>query len=302
MQTIHFSSLVDLKLVHLKSPLSDLSEIYTFMIRQTLKRYKIPQKEAELVERLKNRSIDDSILLPCGTAIPHLHLDGFDDTIISILVPEKPIITPLGDIKIFFLILSTGHDNTLYLHILKSIALLSNENKYLQRLRNAKTAKELHSVLKETELLVQRVLAVGDIMNVLKHTIKKNNTIEELSKLFYEDQTGYFLVTDDQDNLIGEVTVLDYIMAGFPPYTKTLKSLNFLKSLEPFEKLLQEEHEIKVEAVMRPIEISVSPDTSIFEAVFLMNKYHRRDLPVIQNKKPVGLISFMDVFRKVIKG
>lgn len=302
MHAMHLSSLIDLSLVFLKSPLQDVHKIYAFMVNHICKMYQIESSEAELVEKLSKRKFNEGILFPTGTAIPHLHLENFNDTLISVLIPENPIVTEFGTVKIFFLVLTGKKDNSLYLHILQSIIKLSKDSELFKNILNVKTAHEFLNLLKTGDFSVKRAVTVSDIMNQLIITVEKDTTLKELSHLFYEHNFGYFPVIDENDKLIGEVTVLDYIMTGFPAYTSFLNNMNFLKSFEPFERLLRDEHDIRVESIMKPIEVSLSPDTSIFEAVFLMNKFKRRDIPVLSNGKLAGVISFMDVFRKLIKG
>jgi len=302
MKTIHFSSLIDIKLVYLHSKLRDINEIYTFMVRQMMKRYHIPHPESELLQQLTSRKLDDGILLPVGTAIPHLHLEDFNDSIISVLIPETPIQTDYGMVKIFFLILSKKNENSLYLHMLKSIIQICKDEAYFAKLLAVKTPAAFHSIIAESDYIVQKPINVEDVMSVNVITVKPENTLEELSNMFYEHSVEYFPVVNNKDEIIAEVTVLDYIMAGFPEYTKGLKNLNFLKSFEPFAKLLKEEPEMYVKSIMREIEISVPPDTLLFKAVFLMHKHSRKNLPVVDKGRVVGIINFMDILRKVLKG
>jgi len=302
MKTIHFSSLIDIKLVYLHSKLTDINEIYTYMIRQMMKRYHIPHPEKELLQQLTSRRLDDGILLPVGTAIPHLHLEDFNDSIISVLIPEKPIETEYGVVKIFFLILSKKNENSLYLHILKSIIQISKDEVFFSKLLAVKTPAAFQAIISESDYIVQKPINVEDVMSVGVISVTPENTLEELSNMFYEHSVEYFPVVKNKDEIIGEVTVLDYIMAGFPEYTKGLKNLNFLKSFEPFAKLLKEEPEIQVKSIMRDVEISVPLGTSLFKAVFLMNKHSRKNIPVVEKGRVVGIINFMDILRKVLKG
>ena len=57
-----------------------------------------------------------------------------------------------------------------------------------------------------------------------------------------------------------------------------------------------------VETIMQPVKLFLTPETSIFEAIFWMNKHDRRDIPVVSDDKIVGIISLKNIFRKVIRG
>ena len=96
MQAMHLSSLIDSNLVFLQSELNDLHEIYEFMSRQITERYPLSESQEIIIDRLSQRSLDEGILFPTGVAIPHLHLDNFNDTVIAVLVPAKPIETKCG--------------------------------------------------------------------------------------------------------------------------------------------------------------------------------------------------------------
>jgi CBS domain-containing protein len=272
------------------------------MVSAIYRHYQIPYTKAEIVEKLLARKLDESILMPCGTTIPHIHLDNFFDTIIAIFVPERPIETEHGVIKIIFMVITGKKENTLYLHILQSIVKISKDAKFFQKLVTAKTNKEFYSFILESDFFVKRAISVDDVMNSNIFTVTRDMSLEELSDQFTENDLGYFLVVDDDGKLIGDVSVLDYLMAGFPAFTHSLKNLKFVKSFEPFERLLNDEASIKVEAIMKPVEVYVKPTTNIIEAVFLMNKHSIKDIAVVSFGKPVGIVSFMDIFKKIIKG
>jgi CBS domain-containing protein len=165
-----------------------------------------------------------------------------------------------------------------------------------------KTAKEFVKTLNRNDLPVKKAFTVGDIMTLKVLTVKRDTTLKELGHQFYTNNFGYFIVIDDNNKPIGEVTILDYLMAGLPDYTKFLNNLHFLRTLDPFERLMSEEGQMIVSSIMKPIEYSVAPSTSIFKTVFLMNKNKKRDIPVIDHGKLVGVVSYTDIFRKVIKG
>ena len=302
MPALHFSSLIDEKLVTLKSPLSDLRDIYTYMVNLICKKYPSDNNENDLVDLLVKRQLNDGILFPCGSAVPHLHIEAFNDTVISVFIPETPIVTDHGIVRIFFMVFTCKSDNSLYLQILNTIIRLSKDTEFYSKILNSQTPREFMKVIKNNDIVVKKRLMVGDIMTTTVLTVKKDTTLKELSQEFYNHNFGYFIVIDDDNQPIGEVTILDYLMAGFPDYTNFLNNLYFLKTFEPFEKLLQEEHRMLVNSIMKPIELSITPDTSIFKTVFLMNKHKRRDVPVLENDKLVGVISFSDIFRKIIRG
>jgi len=303
MGSLHLSSLIDPKQVFLNSEITDIKEIFSFMLNKLKKQYSISFDTSEEFTKLTERNLDEGILFPTGVAIPHLRFDSFNDTVLCVVIPKSPLVTDYGIAKIFIFVMSGTHDNNyIYLHVLQSVIRLSKDTELFNKLLVAKSPQEFLNLLKNSDFAIKSAITVGDVMHNRIISINRNATIGELSKLFYEHDFGYMVVVDDKGKHVGEVTVRDYMMAGIPAYTNFLNNLYFMKTLEPFEKLVQSEHNIKVESVMKPIEISITPDTAVFKAVFLMNKHKKRDIPVLQDDKLVGVISINDIFRKVIKG
>ncbi len=301
MHAMHLSSLIDSNLVFLQSEERDLAKIYEYMSQKIAERYPLTESQEVIMDRLLGRKLDEGILFPTGVAIPHLHLDKFDDTVISILVPNKPIKTEHGLIKIFFMVINGTKDNSLYLKILQSTIKLSKDTTFFDQLLAQKNISEFTDFLSKGDFSVKESITVSDLMERKIFTIKAKDTVKDLSNLFYQNDINYVPVLNDQGNFVGEITLRNYLMLGFPEYTKFLPNLNFLKVFEPFEKLIKMEDQL-VENIMHPVKVFLTPDTSIFEAIFLMNKHDRRDFPIVKEGKILGIISLKNIFRKVIKG
>lgn len=301
MQAMHLSSLIDPELVFLQSDISDVAKIYEFMSHRMANRYALTESQETMNERLLKRSLDEGILFPTGVALPHLHLESFNDTVISILVPAKAIETEHGVIKILFMVINGTNNNSLYLKILQSIIKLSKDTKFFDNLLSKKHVSDFIDFLSKGDFSVKESITVTDLMETKIISIGVKSTVRELSNLFYDYDINYLPILNTNGKFVGEITLRNYIMLGFPDYIKLLPNLNFLKAFEPFEKLIKMEDEL-VETIMQPVKLFLTPETSIFEAIFLMNKHDRRDIPVVSNDKIVGIISLKNIFRKVIRG
>ncbi|MDZ4182178.1 MAG: CBS domain-containing protein, partial [Candidatus Cloacimonadaceae bacterium] len=102
-------------------------------------------------------------------------------------------------------------------------------------------------------------------------------------------------------NFLGEVSILKVLKVGLPDYLMMLDNLAFLKSYEPLESLFEKEDTLRVADVMkREVEV-LSPSASIIEAVFEMIQNDKRFFSVVEDGKLLGIVTAMDIFRKVIK-
>ncbi len=302
MSALHLSSLLNKDLIKINITSDSVETIYSILLDEICELFKLPEPCGDLLQKIIDREREASTVFPTGVAIPHVHIDNFDDTIIGIAIPSEPVSTEFGDIKILIMVISGTLQNTLYLHILQSIIKLSKDSILFEKLLKVRKPDEFIELIAQGDFALKRNVSVSDLMSNKLFYVKREMSLRELGNIFYEKNFGYCPVVDDNQNLIGEVTVLDLIMTGFPDYTNYLGNMNFLKSFEPFETLLREEKNIKVIDIMKKPECQLAPDASLIEAVFLMKKNKRRDIPVVVNKKIVGIISFMDIFRKVIRG
>jgi len=69
-------------------------------------------------------------------------------------------------------------------------------------------------------------------------------------------------------------------------------------------KIILKDHSSKnvmIKDVMTSKLVVVSPDTQVDEALAVMTEQHCRHLPIIENKKLVGIVSIGDLVRRVIK-
>lgn len=55
-----------------------------------------------------------------------------------------------------------------------------------------------------------------------------------------------------------------------------------------------------VRDVMTSNVFTMTPEQSIDECMALMSKHHIRHIPVVENDKPIGMLSVMDVVRSII--
>lgn len=302
MPALHLSSLLNKDLIKINVTCDSIETIYSILLDEICETFSLPVNCSDLLQTIIEREKESSTVFPTGVAIPHVHIENMDDTIIGVAIPSEPVSTEHGDTKMVILVISGTLQNTLYLHILQSIIKLSKDQELFNKLVKVKKPEDFIELIACGDFALKRNVTVSDLMSNKIYYVTKDTSLRELGNIFFDKNFGYCPVVDDESNLVGEVTLLDFLMTGLPDYNNYLGNLGFLKSFEPFETLMKEERNFKVSDIMTKVECQLNPESGIIEAVFLMKKYKRRDIPVVVDKKIVGIISFMDVFRKVIRG
>ena len=115
---------------------------------------------------------------------------------------------------------------------------------------------------------------VRDVMMDELATIDPSDSVEDAAKRMKEADTGALLVVEDEE-LKGIVTDRDIVIKAVAEGDKPGKA--------------------KVEDVCTADTTSIEPDASIDDAIKKMREADVRRLPVVEDGKPVGIISLGDL-------
>ncbi|MBM4273933.1 MAG: CBS domain-containing protein [Deltaproteobacteria bacterium] len=117
------------------------------------------------------------------------------------------------------------------------------------------------------------------------------------------------LVFDEKYQLMGMLTLRDIIRGLAPKFlikTKVKESASIemdpslsILGADLFGPGVREASQSPVSEVMSPIKIAVGADDSLAKAVFLMIKEDVGLMPVMQDKKVVGMVRLSDLFREI---
>jgi CBS domain-containing protein len=120
------------------------------------------------------------------------------------------------------------------------------------------------------DFMIRRVISINQEQNSLDAT-----------KLIAKEGIGLLPVTDDEMNLVGVVSERDIIRKVF------------VKQKDP--------KETRIKRIMTKEIISATPSQGILEILKTMDKKRIKKVPVIKNKKLVGLICMRHILKKIMK-
>jgi CBS-domain-containing membrane protein len=142
----------------------------------------------------------------------------------------------------------------------------------------------------------------SDIMNSNVITVKKDLSIEELSKQFVEHNVNGFPVIDENGKLAGVVTqgnlIEQHKNLHIPTVITLFDAVLVLESEKKFEEDVKKLTGSKVEDIYHPDAVTVTPDTNIEEVATLMADKDIHTIPVIDDDgNLVGIIGKLDLIR-----
>ena len=118
-----------------------------------------------------------------------------------------------------------------------------------------------------------------DIKGYAIHSTSPNTLVFDAIERMNEEKVGALLVMED-DKLVGIISERDY--------TRKIVLQN------------RSSRETPVRDIMTAKVLYMTPEQNIEECMALMSKHHIRHVPVVENDKPIGVLSVMDVVKNII--
>lgn len=296
------SSLLDSRFIFFDADVASQDEAVRFMVDKIYKEYSFELDKALLIEKLAERERQGHTLLDGGLSIPHARLENFEDYIIGVCVLRHPFMMEGKEIKMVIMLLVDHTAPALHLKTLGAIASLVKKQDVFENLLQVENAQTFIKLIEDTNLKVERELTVADIMSKNIVQVSPETSLKEVVNLMEEHRASYLPVVDSNGNVLGEITVLEILKKGLPDYVRNLEHLHFLTSLSSFENLLKNEEKIQASEVMRDVQHRLPMNTPVVEAALMMVQNYKRHILIEDKGKMVGVVSYMDMLSKVLRG
>jgi CBS domain-containing protein len=138
--------------------------------------------------------------------------------------------------------------------------------------------------MKVVELMNPRVMKVGPRTPLLK-----------ILGLMLRFHLNDVVVVNDKDELLGIVTYGDLARRLLPTEGELIDHEEYMTTPELMEDRFTDIVSLPVEEVMTRNVTTVTPDRNLIEAGAIMHAHHVQQLPVVENRKVVGVISYTDI-------
>ncbi|MCX3067631.1 CBS domain-containing protein [Cetobacterium somerae] len=269
---------------------------------KSLKNEKMVMKKAVL-----KREEEASTYLGYGVAVPHARLEHYDDILVAIGFPEKPVMVKTIDnkeeeLKIVILVIADVLKGKKILKIMSGISKLAMKNKViLDRIIEEKDPVETIKILEAANIEVDHNITAEDLMTNVPKPVKETNTLEDIAKIIIMEKVSGIPVVDKNNNFLGEITERELIAFGMPKYTTILNDLNFMTVGEPFENYLINEKTTTIEELYRREGVvTVDREASLMEVSYLFMNRGVTRIYVVESGKYLGIILRSDIIRKIL--
>ena len=150
------------------------------------------------------------------------------------------------------------------------------------------------------------MLKAKDIMEKNVITVSPDTEITQAAQILLENSINGVPVIDDQGRLKGILCQSDLIIQhkeiSLPPILTILDSIIPLTSSKKLKEEIQKIGATTVSHAMAPNPVSVSKETPIAKIAEMMVAQHFHTIPVLENKKLVGIIGKEDMLKTLTQG
>ena len=287
---------------------TNINELVENLLDQVVENNKSLKNEKALMKKaVLKREEEASTYLGHGVAIPHARLDHYDDILVAIGFPEKPVLVKTHDnkeeeLKIVILVIADVLKGKKILKIMSGISKLAMKNKViLDRIIEEKDPVETIKILEAANIEVDHNITAEDLMTNIPKPVKETNTLEDIAKIIIMDKVSGIPVVDKNNNFLGEITERELIAFGMPKYTTILNDLNFMTVGEPFENYLINEKTTTIEELYRREGVvTIDREASLMEVSYLFMNRGVTRIYVVESGKYLGIILRSDIIRKIL--
>ncbi|HQH47427.1 MAG TPA: PTS sugar transporter subunit IIA [Candidatus Syntrophosphaera thermopropionivorans] len=261
----------------------------------------VPNCGETLLELILEREKEAPMVYPSGIAIPHIRLDGLADTLIGMTFLQNPLNYDGIKVDWIVMIFTDKTSSKIYLNIVAALLKISEDEEMMTQLRSFNDGYAVVNYLRQCRIKVGQELCVSDLMVKNPICVTPDTLLSKVDSLMNVHNISCIPVVDNEGRYLGEINILNILKVGMPDYLMMIDNVAFLRSYEPLESLFEKEEIVKAGEIMQKNTRVLSSDASIVETVYHMLKDNKRYFCVVDNGRLVGIITAMDIFRKVIK-
>ena len=148
-------------------------------------------------------------------------------------------------------------------------------------------------------------MTVKDIMTTKLITIRPETTLREITQLLLDNHISGLPVVDGQGNLVGIVSEGDLmykeVASQSPDVLNIIGALIHTNGVQEYRQAANNLLGLTAADIMTEKVVSFSPDTSIKRVGQIMLEFHIKRVPIVEDKKLVGIVSRADIIRLLLK-
>lgn len=254
-----------------------------------------------ILEPLLTRERSQTTALGMGIACPHTRLAEFEGFFVSIGISRQgiPFDSPDGKpVHVILLLISSLSKPYLQLRAMRGLIQFLERGSNMEWILGA-GPEEIWRALDDSGLEISDQVLARDLMRRAEVTVSPGMSIGEVAHLMHAHNLSSLPVVDAGGNYIGFVSSIHLFRVGVPQFFQNLKTVSFVRNLDPFEKYFAARHIIKVKEIQEHGG-SIDKDATLLEIVFQIAVKGYRNIYVLDGSRLVGVIDNYRLIDRVL--
>ena len=276
-----------------------LSELYE---NSNLKNEEIKFKD--ILSELLKRENEQSTAIGMGFAFPHARLNNLKGVYTFIAISKKGIdFDSLDGRKVNFIIISLVPrlDPGILLKTRAAIVSFLNTESIKEKILKLNVSEKIWELFEKKNVNLDKEIIAKDIMKPQIGKVSPDMTLYEAARELHRFHIDALPIIDDNENFLGVLSCHDLFSYKLPNFFKTLKSISFIKQMNPFEKYFQSDTKVKIgnlELSKKPS--NINKDATLMEMIFEFTVKNREILYVVEDERLLGTIDRYSIIDKIL--
>ena len=161
--------------------------------------------------------------------------------------------------------------------------------------------QEIWELLDKSGIRINGDILARDIMSPQLGVVKQDMSLRDVAIALHFYHTDSLPVIEDGNKFMGDISCYDLFTYELPNFFLSLKTISFVKHMNPFERYFNMDNQITVAEIKRDREFPViSPNATLMEIIFQMTTYNRHHLYVVEDGKLLGVIDRFAIVDKIL--
>lgn len=161
--------------------------------------------------------------------------------------------------------------------------------------------QEIWDLLDKSGVRINGDILARDIMSPQLGVVRQDMSLREVAIALHFYHIDSLPVIEGDNKFMGDISCYDLFTYELPNFFLSLKTISFVKHMNPFERYFNMDNHIKVSELKRDREFpTIDPNATLMEIIFQMTTYNRHHLYVVEGGKLLGVIDRFAIVDKIL--